>query len=128
MMTKEGYMCTKILLYQYTLHWLFAMVLKDYDAALLYNCWFFYYNNGAVDMQIWALLIRIQCKVSDTQVTVKACGPLVLIYWESCLLPVSRSNFSLIIILEWQVYFFGHGILKYMLGIYKSWFMWKYQT
>ena len=33
---------------------------------------------GAVDIQIWALLTRSQCKVSDTQVTVKACGPLVL--------------------------------------------------
>ena len=38
---------------------------------------FIYYNNGTVDMQICALLTRIQCKVSDTQVTVKACGPLV---------------------------------------------------
>ena len=38
----------------------------------------FYYNNGAVNMQICTLLTRIQCKVSDTQVTVKACGPLVL--------------------------------------------------
>ena len=38
---------------------------------------YFYYNNGAVDMQICTLLTRIQCKVSDTQVTVKACGPLV---------------------------------------------------
>ena len=28
-------------------------------------------------MQICALLTRIQCKVSDAQVTVKACGPLV---------------------------------------------------
>ena len=37
----------------------------------------FYYNNWAVDMQICTLLTRIQCKVSDTQVTVKACGPLV---------------------------------------------------
>ena len=37
----------------------------------------FYYNNGAVDMQICTLMTRIQCKVSDTQVTVKACGPLV---------------------------------------------------
>ena len=37
----------------------------------------FNYNNGAVDMQICTLLTRIQCKVSDTQVTVKACGPLV---------------------------------------------------
>ena len=35
----------------------------------------FYYNNGAVYMQICTLLTKIQCKVSDTQVTVKACGP-----------------------------------------------------
>ena len=39
----------------------------------------FNYNNGAVNMQIRTLLTRIQCKVSDTQVTVKACGPLVSI-------------------------------------------------
>ena len=38
---------------------------------------YFYYNNGAVHMQICTLLTRIQCKVSDTQVTVKACWPLV---------------------------------------------------
>ena len=38
----------------------------------------FYYNNGAVDMQICTLLTRIQSKVSDTQVTIKACGPLVV--------------------------------------------------
>ena len=50
----------------------------DYDAAFLNNCWIFIYNdNMAVDMQICDLLTRIQCKVSDTQVTVKACGPLV---------------------------------------------------
>ena len=28
-------------------------------------------------MQICTLLTRSQCKISDTQVTVKACGPLV---------------------------------------------------
>ena len=33
--------------------------------------------DGPVDMQIWALLTRSQCWVSDTQVTVTACGPLV---------------------------------------------------
>ena len=38
----------------------------------------FYYNNGAVYMQMCTLLTGIQCKVSDTQVTVKACGPLVI--------------------------------------------------
>ena len=39
---------------------------------------FTYYHNEAVDMQICALLTRNECKVSDTQVTVKACGPLVI--------------------------------------------------
>ena len=37
------------------------------------------FYDGVVDLQIWALLTRSQCKVSDTQVTVKACGPLVLL-------------------------------------------------
>ena len=40
---------------------------------------FHLFYDGAIDIQIWALLTRSQCKVSDTQVTVKACGPLVLI-------------------------------------------------
>ena len=31
----------------------------------------------AVDIQISTLMTRSQCKVSDTQVTVKACGPLI---------------------------------------------------
>ena len=38
---------------------------------------FHLFYDGAVDIQIWALLTRTQCKVSDTQVTVKACRPLV---------------------------------------------------
>ena len=38
---------------------------------------FYLLYDGAVDMQIWALLTRNQSKVSDTQVTVKAYGPLV---------------------------------------------------
>ena len=35
------------------------------------------FYDGDVDIQIWPHLTRSQCKVSDTQVTVKACGPLV---------------------------------------------------
>ena len=65
-----------ILLYQYTAHWLKLclgiMMLLSYtmvDFHLFYD--------GAVDIQIWALLTRSQCKASDTQVTVKACWPLV---------------------------------------------------
>ena len=38
---------------------------------------FHLFYDWAVDIQIWALLTRSQCKVSDSQVTVKACGPLV---------------------------------------------------
>ena len=56
-----------------------AIVLKDYDACFPIQLLIFtYYNNGPIDMQICALLTRIQCKASDTQVTVKACGPLVI--------------------------------------------------
>ena len=35
------------------------------------------YYDGAFDIKMWALLTRSQCQISDTQVTVKACGPLV---------------------------------------------------
>ena len=38
---------------------------------------FHLFCDGAVDIQIWALLTRSRGKVSDTQVTVNACGPLV---------------------------------------------------
>ena len=37
---------------------------------------FHLFYDGAGDIQIWALLTRSQCKVSDTQLTVKHCGPL----------------------------------------------------
>ena len=42
---------------------------------------FHLFYDGAVDIQIWAS----QCKVSDTQVTVKACGPLVNMWNWFCL-------------------------------------------
>ena len=66
-----------LLLCQYTAHWLLLfsqgiMILLSYtivDFHLFYDV--------AVDIQIWAALTRSQCKVSDTQVTVKVCGPLV---------------------------------------------------
>ena len=38
---------------------------------------FHLFYDGAVDMQILALLTRSPCKFSDTQLTVKACGPLL---------------------------------------------------
>ena len=53
---------------------------------------YFYYNNGAVNMQICTLLKRIQCKVSDTQVTVKACGPLVCLQFTFLYIYSNTSN------------------------------------
>ena len=40
---------------------------------------FHLFYDGAVDMQICAFLKRHQCKVSDTQVTAKACRPLAML-------------------------------------------------
>ena len=41
--------------------------------------------DGADDIQIWAPLTRSQYKVYDTQVPVKACGPLVTnVWWKMC--------------------------------------------
>ena len=56
---------------------LIAIVLTNYDVAFLYYVDFHLFYDGAVDIQIWTLLTRSQCKVSDTRVTVMACGPLV---------------------------------------------------
>ena len=53
---------------------LIAIVLRDCDAAEFYLLY-----DGAVDMQIGAHPTRRQCKVSNTQVTVKA------YVWASCL-------------------------------------------
>ena len=66
-------------LYQYTTHWL----LLYKGIIMLLSCAivdFYQFYDMAVDMQIWALLTKSQCRVSDTHVTVKACGPLVKIH------------------------------------------------
>ena len=40
------------------------------------------FYDGPVDVRV--LLTRSQCRVSDTQVTIKALGPLVFILWWGC--------------------------------------------
>ena len=37
---------------------------------------FYLFYDGSFDMQIWTLLTRSQCRISDIQVIVKVCGPL----------------------------------------------------
>ena len=83
-------------LYQYTAHWLLLclgiMMLLSYTNNTMVDFHLFY--DGAVDIQIWALLTRIQCKVSDTQVTFKAGGPLVLNFVVKIALPQKLQNFT----------------------------------
>ena len=52
-------------------------------------CWSLF----ALHIQVWALLLRNECRVSDSQVTVQTCGPLVqigiltcfaLTKWDAC--------------------------------------------
>ena len=62
---------------------------------------FHLFYDGAVDIQIWDLSTRSQCKVCDTQVTVKACGPLV--FFMSTIVFMNKIN-SLIFISE--IWFF----------------------
>ena len=42
---------------------------------------FFIYSMMELLICIWAFLTKSQCRVSDTQVTVKACGPRFLSLW-----------------------------------------------
>ena len=66
-----------ILLYQYTTHWLPF----HYGITMLFSYAtvdFYLFNDGVADMQIWGLLTKSQCSVSDTQVTVKAVGLLLM--------------------------------------------------
>ena len=73
------YNCVDV--YQYTEHWLlhlYCILLRAYklkwSSSTIVNFHLFY--NGPVDYANMSLLTRRQCKVSDTQVTVKACGSL----------------------------------------------------
>ena len=53
-----------------------------FSFILRWGCWY---------IQIWAPLTRNQCKVSDNQVTVKACGPLVVGNDINSYLPLSHK-------------------------------------
>ena len=54
-----------------------AFVFRDYNMLLDAISDFYLFNDRAVDMQIWAPLTKSEFRVSDTQVTVKACGLVV---------------------------------------------------
>ena len=51
--------------------------------------------DGNVDMQILDFLTKSQCRVSDTQVTVKARGPFVKNIFSAAVLPVKFSIHNL---------------------------------
>ena len=105
MITKEGY--TKIVnfltlgapssysrVWPYKSYWTFIIfyyiIIQDIDcycvkelwcAALICHCWFLFilWFGMLICKIIWALLTKGQCIVSDTQVTFKAFGALVLL-------------------------------------------------
>ena len=56
---------------------------------------FHLFYDEAVDIQLWALLTRSQFKVSDTQVIIKACGPLVYGRYV-CLMFVMTTGYDII--------------------------------
>ena len=55
---------------------------------------FYLLNDEAADMQIWDLLTRIQCRVSDTPVTIKNCGPFCFNGRLKVCLSISTESFS----------------------------------
>ena len=66
-----------LLLHQYTSQWL-LLYYRDYYAVFLCHCWFSFIPWWGSWYPKWALLTRSQCRVSDTQVTVKTPGPLLI--------------------------------------------------
>ena len=97
MMTKKG--CTKIVNFMTPRAWgsgvmpllwiciiFYSINIEHIDCYCVKGLWcclpiqlliFYSLYDGAIDIQIWTPLTRSQCKVSYTQVTVKACRPLV---------------------------------------------------
>ena len=67
--------CSKYALYSTQLIYsaLIAIVFRDYNAVFQCHCWFLFILWWACWYWIWAHLARRQCRVSVTQVTVKAC-------------------------------------------------------
>ena len=66
-----------LLIYQYTAQWL-LLYLGNMMLLSYVTVHFYLFYDGDVDIRILALRKRSRCRVSDTQVTVNACGPLVL--------------------------------------------------
>ena len=67
-----------LLLYQNTAHWL-LLYYKGIIMLLSYDIVDFHFFYDGLLMLIWALLTRSQCRVSDTQVTIKAHRPFHII-------------------------------------------------
>ena len=76
---------------------------------------FHLFYDGAVDIQIWALLTRSECKVSDTQVIFKAHGPLIINYLDL---------FHLCVCIYFFCYFFNIFCQRH--PFLTSWFFLKY--
>ena len=90
---------------------LIAIVFRDYDAAFRYHSWFSFILWWGCWYTNMSPLTRSQCKVSDTQVTVKACGPLVL----ECKVGKSKISWLVICIDEKQI--ISHVHINYTFSV-----------
>ena len=63
---------------------------------------FYVFYEGAVDTQRWGLLTRSQCIVSNTHMTVKAFGPLVIVLRSRRQSSDFKGMYSKIVFMWWQ--------------------------
>ena len=63
--------CEYALSFTLSIYLLIVLVLREYNAAFLCHCWSLFFYNGTADMQY---------RVSATQVTGKALGPLICFF------------------------------------------------
>ena len=92
-------------------------------AAFLYNCWFLFIIIMELRCKYAPIVTRIQCKITDAQVTVKACGPLVFSSGEWCgpsssscsLLEVYLRNVNLLYTQDYE-YMILHVVRSHAFG------------
>ena len=89
---------------------------------------YMYYYYGAVDMQICAPLTRSQCKVSDTQVTVRPVG-LLFQFLRNTVCPLQCTLMDIILNYRWTIlftyiYFKKNSQEKFVLWIEQTKLVW----
>ena len=88
---------------------------------------FHLFYDGAVDIQIWAPPTRSQCQVCDTQVTVKACGPLVW-YLEVCIFACFLFSSWCVTLVMFSRRYSRFSCWIYYQNFFIDFIMWRYRS